>query len=114
MVQHARGLRRDSSIPERVLWSMLRNRRMAGLKFRRQHPIGPFVADFYCEDARLVVELDGESHVGKGEQDVIRTRYLEKQGVRVVRFTIDELLSHRDVVAEAIVSAAAAARPPSP
>ncbi|MBI1368120.1 MAG: DUF559 domain-containing protein [Planctomycetes bacterium] len=105
-LDRARTLRDRSSIPERVLWGMLRDRRVAGLKFRRQHPIGPYVADFFCESARLVVELDGESHTGCGEQDDQRTAFIERESYRVIRFTVDELLQSPDAVAETIARAA--------
>jgi very-short-patch-repair endonuclease len=62
-------LRRHSTIPERILWGMIRGGRLGGLKFRRQHPIGPFFADYYCHEAKLIVELDGMSHDSRGEAD---------------------------------------------
>ena len=106
MKSRARELRRNSTIPERILWGMLRNRNLAGLKFRRQHVIGPYVVDYLCHDAHLVVELDGMSHVGQAEQDFKRTQYLEKQGYRVFRVTNDDVLQTPDAVADAIVQAA--------
>jgi adenine-specific DNA-methyltransferase len=84
----------------------LRNRRLAGLKFRRQVPIGPFVVDFLCESANLVVEIDGQSHLGTGEADAARTCRLQESGLRVIRFTNDEVLKFRDAVLEAILEAA--------
>ena len=77
----ARELRRDSTFPERLLWSRLRNRGLFGLKFRRQHPIGPFVIDFYCRESSLAVELDGRSHEGRESYDDARTDWLESQGL---------------------------------
>ncbi|HUU45024.1 MAG TPA: endonuclease domain-containing protein, partial [Acidobacteriota bacterium] len=74
-------------MPERLLWARLRNRRLDGIKFRRQHPIGPFVVDFFCESCRLVVELDGDSHGTQVEEDSRRTLWLQRQGYRVVRFS---------------------------
>ncbi len=85
---------------------MLRGGRLAGLKFRRQHPIGPYIADFYCESAKLVVELDGMTHVGTGEKDDERTRFIESQGLRVVRFTNDEVVADAVLVTEAIARTA--------
>ena len=69
MVARSRQLRRESSFPERLLWSRLRNGRCAGLKFRRQQPLGPYVADFFCPSARVAVELDGRSHDGREDED---------------------------------------------
>src|SRR5690242_9709167 len=92
MIERARQLRRDTTVPERFLWSLLRDGRLAGLKFRRQHPIGPFVADFYCHDAALVVEVDGMSHDGRAVADAQRTSYLESQGLQVLRIGNDDVL----------------------
>ena len=104
--RRARTLRHDSSKPETRLWQSLRNRRLAGLKFRRQETFGPFVVDFFCPDARLVVELDGLSHVGRGEADDARTAYLESLGLKVYRVTIDDLLEHEEAVLVGIARAA--------
>ena len=106
LTENARRLRRESTVPERILWGLLRNGGIGGLKFRRQQPIGPSIVDFICFDARLVVELDGLSHVGAGQKDDTRTRVLESKGLRVVRFTNDELLSDPESVAVAIARAA--------
>jgi len=115
MTARARALRQDAPIPERVLWGMLRGRRLGGLKFRRQVPIGPFVVDFLCEAAALVVELDGLSHTGRGEADDRRTAYLQSRGLRVFRVTNDQLIESPDVVAEAVLREAEKPSPqPSP
>lgn len=106
MTNIARRLRRDSTTPERILWGLLRAGKIAGMKFRRQHVVGPFVVDYYCHESKLVVELDGMSHVGQAESDDQRTHYLESQGLRVVRFTNDDVLSDPTLVAEAIARAA--------
>ncbi len=91
----ARRLRRDATVPERILWSVLRGRRLGGLKFRRQHPVGPFVVDFYCHAAAMVVEVDGRSH-----ED--RTEYLQQQGLRVFRVTNDDVQDDVEAVARGI------------
>jgi very-short-patch-repair endonuclease len=98
MIGRARTLRRDATFPERLLWSHLRGRQLAGLKFRRQHPTGPFVADFYCEEARLVVEVDGMSHDRRAEADEDRSEYLRQQGLRVFRVTNDDVLEDVETV----------------
>ena len=83
----ARALRRPQTATEQKLWKRVRDRQLEGLKFRRQHPIGRFIADFYCATLRLVVELDGESHASRAEYDAKRTEWLQQQGYRVLRFT---------------------------
>ena len=87
VIDRARGLRRRSPPPERILWSILRGRRLGGLKFRRQEPIGPYVVDFCCRERKLVVELDGMSHDDKQQHDELRARWLEEQGYRILRVT---------------------------
>ncbi|MHC4107453.1 MAG: endonuclease domain-containing protein [Planctomycetota bacterium] len=113
LAKHSRALRRDSTQPERALWYVLRNRRLAGLRFRRQQPIGSYVVDFYCPAARLVVEVDGETHIGRDAADRRRTAYLEKQGLKVLRVTNDEVLQDLEAVALAILDAAGV-QPPGP
>ena len=101
--QRARELRRDAPIPERILWGIIRSGRLGGFKFRRQHVVGPFVVDFYCPQAKLVVELDGLSHVGRGNADDKRTIFLEQRGLKVIRVTNDDALHHLDAVADYIL-----------
>ncbi|MEQ1789477.1 MAG: DUF559 domain-containing protein, partial [Rickettsiales bacterium] len=101
LIERARVLRKESTSPEIKLWSVLRNRQMGGCKFRRQHPIGVYIADFYCEEMRLIIELDGESHfTAEGVvRDEIRSRYLREQGYEIVRFTNVEIRDNfEDVV----------------
>jgi very-short-patch-repair endonuclease len=107
----ARTLRHDSTFPERLLWSALRNRRLAGLKFCRQKPANSFVVDFCCVERRLIVELDGMTHVGTGDKDDARSRILERHGYRVIRFTNDEVLHSLEAVTDAILGEA---QPPLP
>ena len=104
-VAAARRLRRDATMPERLLWGALRDGRLGGLRFRRQHPIGTYIADFYCHSARLIVEIDGMSHADRAAADRRRTKYLESMGHCVVRFTNDDVLTDIDAVAEAIIRA---------
>ena len=84
--QRSRELRHPLAPAEKILWEALRQRRLDGIKFRRQHPIGPYIVDFYCAMARLVIELDGASHVGQEEYDAERSAWLEAQGYFVIRF----------------------------
>ena len=106
MIERARELRKEAPVPERLLWGMLRGRQLGGLKFRRQQPLGPYVADFYCERAGLVVELDGQSHIGQESQDAARDRYMRVRGLEVLRIANDELLRNREGVAETILHVA--------
>ncbi|MFA7236480.1 MAG: DUF559 domain-containing protein [Phycisphaeraceae bacterium] len=99
----ARKPRHDMTGPERALWHLLRARRLDGLKFRRQHPVGPFVADFCCEEMKLIVALDGRTHIGTGESDDQRTDILGKLGYRVVRFTNDDVIESPEAVARTIL-----------
>src|SRR5687768_17128641 len=101
-LQRARELRQDAPVPERILWHYLRSGRLGGLKFRRQQPIGPYVVDYFCAEARLIIELDGMSHVGDEDRDEARQRWLEAQGLRVLRFTNDEVIAVAEAVALAI------------
>jgi len=99
MRARARQLRMSSTLPERTLWGLLRDRRLAGAKFRRQHPVGPYVVDFYCVSHGLVVELDGRSHHDRGVQDEQRQHYLESvAGLRVFRVDNDDVLHDRESV----------------
>ena len=105
-IGRARKLRRDSTIPERILWGLLRGAKLGALKFRRQHPLGPYFADYYCHEARLVVELDGMSHDGRGEHDRRREAFLRRMGLNVLRIANDDVLSDLEAVALAILRAA--------
>src|SRR5438105_1286482 len=95
----SRKLRRKQTNCERILWRFLRDRRLLGLKFRRQHPIGPFFVDFCCVKQRLIIELDGGQHaIVQKVYDATRSNYLEAQGYRVLRFWDNEILSELDGV----------------
>ena len=111
--QRAKFLRRAATAPEKALWTMLRDRQLGGFKFRRQHPIEPYVVDFYCARARLVVELDGESHDGRREFDERRSSFLRRLGLHVIRFSNDDVLEYPDVVAEVILQHVSRLVPPS-
>jgi len=104
---NARLMRRERATEvEKLLWRRLRDAQL-GWKFRRQHPIGPYILDFYCHEGRLVVELDGGQHA-KGREagrDRRRDRYLAEQGLRVLRFWNNEVLENMDGVVMAIVAA---------
>ena len=94
----AKALRRTMSLPEVLLWKVLKGRKLAGLHFRKQHPIGPYVLDFYCDAERLAVEVDGGGH-GFGdrpERDERRDAWLKAQGISTLRITASLVLGDVD------------------
>ena len=103
--RQARALRQALTPAESVLWRELRDHKLGGYKFRRQQPVGPFVADFCCPAARVIVELDGDSHVAREHQDAARTAYLDADGYVVLRFWNPEVYDNLDGVLEAILTA---------
>lgn len=94
-IQRARELRRRLTLPEVVLWQALRGRRLDGIRFRRQHPVGPYILDFYCEDAKLAVEVDGSGHEhpDQGRHDDRRTEWLGLRGIGVLRIAARDVLA---------------------
>ena len=101
-VVRAKALRREMSLPEVLLWRQLR---LAEVKFRRQHPLGPYVLDFYCPAARLVVEVDGMAHdMGERPQrDELRAAFIAERGLRLVRIPAAEVLRSAADVAASLV-----------
>jgi very-short-patch-repair endonuclease len=102
--EFARKLRENQTDAERLLWLLLRNRRVAGFKFRRQDPVGQFVVDFHCRQAGLGVEIDGGGHNEDATaiKDARRTELLEKHGVHIIRFWNNEILKQTEAVLEKI------------
>lgn len=109
----ARTLRTGQTDAERRLWSRLRNRQLLGFKFVRQEPVGPYVADFACREANVIVELDGSQHADS-VQDVHRTAVLAQHGYKVIRFWNNEVLRNTDgvlrTIAETLETAPSATR----
>lgn len=105
VVELARKLRKSMTLPERMLWQRLKLR-PDGFKFRRQHPIGPYVADFCCLSERFVIEIDGEAHdhVDRVKFDERRVAFMKQNGFRVLRVTAGGVLADADHAAEAIVA----------
>ena len=101
----ARSLRRQASEAEQVLWRHLRGRRLKGYKFRRQVVIEPYIVDFVCLDAKLIIEADGGQHADQASYDARRTARLEAKGYRVMRFWNNEILGDIHSVLEQIYSA---------
>ena len=104
-VQQAKKLRREMTDAERKLWLRLNLRRLGGVKFRKQVPVAPYIADFACLERRLIIELDGGQHDENKAKDEIRTRYLEAKGYRVLRFWNTDVMRNIDGVVEAIARA---------
>jgi very-short-patch-repair endonuclease len=100
-IKRARELRRKLTPPEARLWVALRNRKQ-NLHFRRQHPIGPYILDFYCDAAKLAVEVDGEGHLGRVDHDERRDRWLLAQGIRTLRIRAIEVRDNIDGVLDMI------------
>jgi very-short-patch-repair endonuclease len=114
MTKQARSMRNVPSAAEHKLWQFLRNRQVSGLKFVRQEPAGPFIADFVCRSCRLVIEVDGPTHdePGAAEYDARRSAFLAGQGYRVLRFSNEQVLGDLGPVLEIIVEAANCPHPP--
>jgi very-short-patch-repair endonuclease len=99
----ARELRKNPTDAERVLWQRLRYWQVNGCKFRRQQPLGPYIADFVCLQQRLIVELDGGQHVQEEDYDIERDAWLRDQGFVILRFWNNDVLKNVDGVMEMIV-----------
>ncbi|OGA38790.1 MAG: hypothetical protein A3G24_16840 [Betaproteobacteria bacterium RIFCSPLOWO2_12_FULL_62_13] len=102
-IGRARTLRKHLTEAEQRLWQELKRRQLAGMKFRRQQLIGPFIVDFVCFERRVIVEVDGGQYAEQSQYDADRTRWLEAQGYRVLRFWNNEVLAQTDAVAQAIL-----------
>src|ERR1700722_8498401 len=109
----ARQLRKNSTSAERKLWRYLRARSLAGFKFVRQQPIGPYVVDFACREQRLVIEVDGRQHADN-KHDVIRDQWLMAHRYRILRFWNNEVLENIEGVWDTIFAATSATAPPHP
>ncbi|MGE0809759.1 MAG: DUF559 domain-containing protein [Immundisolibacter sp.] len=116
LIAFARQLRGTATDAETLLWRLLRDRRVAGAKFRRQHPFPPYILDFYCHEHRLAIELDGGHHSEEAHQsrDAQRSEYLARYGIRVLRFWNNEVLQQTEAVMEAIYQAVSGGGEPSP
>jgi len=113
-IKRAREFRRDSSRAEKICWNLIRDRRINGAKFRRQHPIGPYFADFACVSRKLVIEIDGEHHAYQVEVDARRTAAMEQLGWQVVRFWANEVVANPEGIWTTIEQVLIAPVTPSP
>ena len=104
-LETARLLRKNMTFPEKILWEQLKGKNILGLRFRRQHPIDIFIADFYCHKAKLVIEIDGEIHEDQVEYDEGRAAEIEKYGIMIIRFTNAEVIYDTGTVVNKIAEA---------
>ena len=104
-IARARQLRASMSLPERILWRALR-KKQTGLRFRKQHPAAPYVLDFYCDSAKLCVEVDGDAHDFTSDRDRARDAWLARQGVGTVRVPASEVFNNVEGVVRHIVEQA--------
>ena len=113
--KRARKPRREMTAPEVVLWTALRGSRLGGYRFRRQHPIEPFILDFYCASTKLAVEVDGagHGHPDQAAHDLARDRRLNEQGIRILRFAATDVMDEESR-ASVLVEIEAAAAPSTP
>ncbi|HET6907192.1 MAG TPA: DUF559 domain-containing protein [Rhodanobacteraceae bacterium] len=110
----ARKLRREMTDAERRLWTHLRRQQLAGFRFRRQFPVGPYIVDFMCLEAKLVIEIDGGQHL-ESASDAVRSEWLEEQGLHVLRFWNHDVLMRTKEVLAVIFEALGSVRPhPNP
>jgi very-short-patch-repair endonuclease len=100
--QAAKDFRKQSTPAEACLWEALRRKKLYGFYFRRQHPVGRFIADFYCSDCKLVIEIDGEIHNEQSGYDAARTEEIETYGYQVIRFQNQQILNDLDSVLKTI------------
>ncbi len=112
--ERVRDLRINATVAERTLWRHLRTKQVHGLRFRRQFPIGPFIVDFVCLKARLVIEVDGGQHAIDVAYDDARTRWLESQGFAVIRFWNNDALQSTEGVVDEVATHVKARVAPSP
>jgi very-short-patch-repair endonuclease len=113
LVSRAREMRKEMPLAEVLVWNRLRGDQL-GVRFRRQHRVGSYIADFFAHAAKLVVEVDGDSHAERQEYDRKRTYWMNQQGLTVVRFTNQDVLKNLDAVAQSIADRCSSAARPSP
>ena len=103
LVGLARNLRKSQTDAENLLWQHLRRNQLAGLSFRRQHPVGRYIVDFVCLEKRLILEIDGGQHAIEQENDEERTNWLMSEGYRLLRFWNNDVLKNLEGVLETIL-----------
>lgn len=103
LTQFSRSNRRSSTEAERRIWHHLRNRRLKGLKFRRQFPILNYIIDFYCEETKLGIELDGSQHITQKDYDLRRDSELKRMGIKILRFWENDVLTKTNIILQEIL-----------
>ncbi|GAA0563294.1 endonuclease domain-containing protein [Rhizomicrobium electricum] len=111
LISNARQMRHEPTDAERKFWFAVRGRKFDGYKFKRQYPVGPYIADFVCLDQRLIVELDGGQHAQQAEYDIKRTDFLQSRGFRILRVWNDDFLRTPDAILEGVWRALTAPSP---
>jgi very-short-patch-repair endonuclease len=113
LTSFARERRKNPTYTEKLMWNALRNRKQIGLKFRREHPVEGYIADFFCDEHNLIIEIDGNIHeeLSKNETDAIRQKHLEEAGYLVLRFTAEEININIDLVIDKIVAVCKTSQP---
>lgn len=111
LIINARHMRREPTDAERKFWLAVRGRQFGGYKFKRQYPVGPYIADFVCLEQKLIIELDGGQHAQQADYDAERTAYLQTHGFRVLRYWNDDFLRMPDVILEDVLHALSAPSP---
>lgn len=112
-VARSRTLRTHMTDAERKLWKHLRNKQLNGWRFRRQHPIGNYIADFACIECKLVIELDGGQHATQQSYDAIRDQHIKEQGFTILRFWNHDVMKNIDGVIQTILESLEQTSPPS-
>lgn len=105
IIKLAQEMRKDLTPCEQILWNKLKEKRLNGCKFRRQHPINRYILDFYCHEHKLAIEVDGNVHRCKYDEDEFRDQYLRSIGIKTLRITNDEILQNIDAVILKIITA---------
>jgi very-short-patch-repair endonuclease len=105
-VAKARKLRRQMSWPEVMIWQRLRQR-PAGFKFRRQHPAGPYILDFFCSEAKLAIEIDGSGHDFRADRDLARCQWLKQHDIETIRISAADVTRDPDGVVDSIIAVCA-------
>jgi very-short-patch-repair endonuclease len=100
----AKELRLNMTKAEKKLWERIKRKQLYGMHFRRQHPYGIYIIDFFCDKANLAIEVDGDIHLLTGEYDTEKTRYLESAGLKVLRFKNEEVETEIDEVMDRIIN----------
>ena len=112
--QFARQLRKNETKAEKLVWETIRDRKLMGLKFRRQHVVQGFVLDFYCQEARLGIEIDGSVHSKRQNYDRIRQDIIESKGISVVRIRNHQILNNKGSILNTVRKAVVKHLPPLP